>query len=202
VTTSQSAISIAQLRAEFAGQVIGPEDAHYDDARADFLPLHDSRPAVIVRPVDKREVAGPVDKREVAGVISLARESGLEPAVRSGGHSYGGHGDSEGAIVLDLSLMKALEIDPDRRLAQMRATPSPHMDQSARRDQPASELADWPVGRCGPQSNWTKPRGPGHGGLRRRPDPRYRNQPDPTTKPVLSLARSLISHPTQGRQRS
>jgi FAD/FMN-containing dehydrogenase len=92
VTTSQSAISIAQLRAEFAGQVIGPDDVHYDDARAVFLPLHDRRPAAIVRPVDTREVAG---------VISLARESGLEPAVRSGGHSYGGHGDSEGAIVLD-----------------------------------------------------------------------------------------------------
>jgi hypothetical protein len=40
-TISRSGISIAQLRAEFAGQVIGPDDAEDDDARAVFLPLHD-----------------------------------------------------------------------------------------------------------------------------------------------------------------
>jgi FAD/FMN-containing dehydrogenase len=107
-TISQATISIAQLRAELAGQVIAVDDAAYDEARAVFLPLHDRRPAVIVRPVDEGEVAR---------VISLARERGLELAVRSGGHSYAGHGVNEGGIVLDLSLMKALEIDPDRRVA-------------------------------------------------------------------------------------
>jgi FAD/FMN-containing dehydrogenase len=107
-TISQPNISIAQLRAELAGQVIGADDAGYDEAREVFVPDVDRRPAVIVRPTDASEVAY---------VVSLARESGLELAVRSGGHSSAGHGVSEGGIVLDLSLMKALEIDPDRRVA-------------------------------------------------------------------------------------
>jgi len=107
-TISQPNISIAQLRAELAGQVIGADDVGYDEAREVFVPNVDRRPAVIVRPADASEVAY---------IVSLARESRLELAVRSGGHSSAGHGVSEGGIVLDLSLMKALEIDPDRRVA-------------------------------------------------------------------------------------
>ena len=104
--TTIQAISIPDLRAALAGQVIGPEDAEYDEARATFYATYDRRPAVIARPVD----AG-----EVSKVVSLARESGLELAVRGGGHSSAGHGVSEGGIVLDLSLMKALELDPAGR---------------------------------------------------------------------------------------
>jgi FAD/FMN-containing dehydrogenase len=105
---SPDSISIAQIRADLAGQVIGPDDPAYDEARAVFLPQFDHRPAVIVRPVD----AG-----EVAYVVALARSSGLELAVRSGGHSNAGHGVSEGGIVLDLSLMKALDVNPVERTA-------------------------------------------------------------------------------------
>jgi FAD/FMN-containing dehydrogenase len=54
---------------------------------------------------------------DVARVVSFAREAGLELAVRSGGHSVAGHGVSEGGIVLDLSEMKALEVDPAGRSA-------------------------------------------------------------------------------------
>ena len=107
--TSQSTISIPELRARLAGQVIAPEDAEYEQARQVFMPAFDRRPAVIVRPVDAAEVAH---------VVSLARESGLELAVRSGGHSGAGHSVSEGGIVLDLSLLKGLEIDPDERVAR------------------------------------------------------------------------------------
>jgi FAD/FMN-containing dehydrogenase len=109
MTAASQAVSIPRLRADVAGQVIAPDDAGYDDARAVFMPAYDRRPAVIVRPAD----AG-----EVAHVVSLARESGLELAVRSGGHSSAGHGVSEGGIVLDLSLMKALEIDPELGIAR------------------------------------------------------------------------------------
>jgi FAD/FMN-containing dehydrogenase len=107
-TTSQAAISISRLRADLAGQVIGPDDSEYERARLVFLPQFDRRPAAIVRPAGANEVAY---------VVSLAREQGLELAVRSGGHSSAGHGVSEGGIVLDLSAMKAFEIDPDNRLA-------------------------------------------------------------------------------------
>jgi FAD/FMN-containing dehydrogenase len=59
----------------------------------------------------------PVDANEVSSVVSLARETGLELAVRSGGHSLAGHGVSEGGIVLDLSALKALQIDVEGRTA-------------------------------------------------------------------------------------
>ena len=96
-TTSQAAISISRLCADLAGQVIGPDDSEYERARLVFLPQFDRRPAAIVRPAGATEVAY---------VVSLAREQGLELAVRSGGHSSAGHGVSEGGIVLDLSAMR------------------------------------------------------------------------------------------------
>jgi FAD/FMN-containing dehydrogenase len=107
-TAQQSRLSIQQLRAELAGPVLGPGDAGYDEARRVFLPSVDRRPAAVVRPAD----AG-----EVAYVVSLARDTGLELAVRGGGHSNAGHGTSEGGIVLDLAGLGALEIDADAHIA-------------------------------------------------------------------------------------
>jgi FAD/FMN-containing dehydrogenase len=101
-------ISIPDLRAEFDGRVIAPGDVGYDEARTVFPGGIDRRPAVIIRPVDAAEVAR---------VVSLARETGLEFAVRGGGHSGAGHGVSEGGIVLDLANMRALDVDVDRRTA-------------------------------------------------------------------------------------
>ena len=82
--------------------MIAPEDAGYDQARTVLYGGFDKRPAVIIRPANADEVAQ---------VIALARETGLELAVRSGGHSNAGHSVTEGGIVLDLGLMKAIEID-------------------------------------------------------------------------------------------
>ena len=74
---------------------------------ADRLPgVIDRRPAMIARVADAADVAR---------VIALAREHDLELAVRSGGHSPAGHGVSEGGIVLDLSDLRALQIDAERR---------------------------------------------------------------------------------------
>jgi FAD/FMN-containing dehydrogenase len=88
--------------------VIAPDDPGYDEARTVFVGGVDRRPAVIVRVSDATDVAT---------VVSLARESGLELAVRSGGHSAGGHCVSEGGIVLDISDMKALDVDVEGRSA-------------------------------------------------------------------------------------
>ncbi len=101
-------ISIPQLRATLNGRVIAPDDAEYDKARTVFYGGIDRRPAAIVRVTDAADVAR---------VVSLARETGLELAVRSGGHSVAGHSVSDGGIVLDLSAMKALEIDVEQRIA-------------------------------------------------------------------------------------
>jgi FAD/FMN-containing dehydrogenase len=101
-------ISLPRLRADFDGRVIAPDDPGYDQARGVFYGSFDRRPALIVRPTDAAEVAT---------VVALARDSGLELAVRSGGHSLAGHSVSEGGIVLDLSAMKSLDIDPEARTA-------------------------------------------------------------------------------------
>jgi len=111
LTTSRSpfaTLSIPELRAAINGRVIGPEDAGYDEARTVFPGGIDRRPAVIVRAADANDVAF---------VIGLARETGLEFAVRSGGHSNAGHSVSEGGIVLDLRDLKELDIDVAARTA-------------------------------------------------------------------------------------
>jgi len=101
-------ISIPQLRAALNGQVITPDDSEYDKARTVFPGGIDRRPAVIVR------VASAID---VSRVVSLARETGMELAIRSGGHSSVGHGVSDGGIVLDLAKMRYLQIDVRGRTA-------------------------------------------------------------------------------------
>jgi FAD/FMN-containing dehydrogenase len=107
-TATPTTISIPELRSEFNGRVIAPGDPQYDQARTVFYGGIDRHPAVVIRVAN----AG-----EVARVISLARETGLELAVRSGGHSITGQSVSEGGIVLDLSNMRDLQIDVDGRTA-------------------------------------------------------------------------------------
>jgi len=98
-----------QLRLKsIRGKVIGPSDPEYDAARTVFLGGVDRHPAFIVRVADAEDVAR---------VIALAREAGLELAVRSGGHSSAGHCVTEGGIVLDLSAMKGIDIDVAGRTA-------------------------------------------------------------------------------------
>ncbi len=106
--TNPTTILIPQLRAALNGRVIAPDDAGYDKARTVFYGGIDHRPAVIIRAADATDVAR---------VVSLAREIGLELAVRSGGHSLAGHGVASGGIVLDLSNMQELDIDIERRTA-------------------------------------------------------------------------------------
>jgi FAD/FMN-containing dehydrogenase len=101
-------ISISDLRAGLNGKVIAPDDLGYDDARRVFFTGFDRRPAAIVRAADASDVSR---------VVNLARDSGAELAVRSGGHSRAGHSTSDGGIVLDLSAMNAVEVDAGGRTA-------------------------------------------------------------------------------------
>jgi FAD/FMN-containing dehydrogenase len=97
--------SVTQLREILEGEVIAPDDTGYDEARAVFYGI-DRKPAAIVRPTNADEVAY---------IVSIARDTGTELAVRSGGHSLAGYAVSEGGLVLDLFAMKAIEIDDDNR---------------------------------------------------------------------------------------
>src|SRR5215203_3498123 len=105
---NHTTVSIPELRAVLNGRVISPEDAAYDTVRAVFYGARSRRPALIVRVADATDVSH---------IFSLARERGLELAVRSGGHSLAGHSTTDGGIVIDLSDMKGLEIDVARRTA-------------------------------------------------------------------------------------
>ena len=99
MSTPQSQnILIPDLRSELRGEVIGPDDAAYDEARQVFFKGFDRRPAAVVRVADAEDVAR---------VVRRAHESGFELAVRSGGHHRAGYGTSEGGIVIDLSGMAA-----------------------------------------------------------------------------------------------
>jgi FAD/FMN-containing dehydrogenase len=101
-------IPTSDLRADLRGELILPDDAGYDAARGVFFTGFDRRPAAIVRVADSNDVVR---------VVNFARETGIELAVRSGGHSRVGLGTSEGGIVLDLSEMNAVEIDAPGRTA-------------------------------------------------------------------------------------
>jgi FAD/FMN-containing dehydrogenase len=107
-----SAVELPRLRAAVDGRVITPDDAGYDQARTIFYGGFDRRPAAIVRPADATQVAR---------VVNLARDGGHELAVRGGGHSNAGHSVSEGGIVLDLSELTAIDVDPQGRTAWAQA---------------------------------------------------------------------------------
>jgi FAD/FMN-containing dehydrogenase len=97
-----------RLRSALDGRVFAPEDIGYEAERAVYFKGFDRRPSAIAR------VANAAD---VAVVIEVARELGLELAVRAGGHSMAGHGTSDGGIVLDLSALRSLDIHPRARTA-------------------------------------------------------------------------------------
>jgi FAD/FMN-containing dehydrogenase len=105
---SQAQGVIPDLRDELEGEVVGPEDSGYDEARQVFFKGIDRRPAAVARVTSAEDVAK---------AVTAAREGGLELAVRSGGHSRAGYGTCEGGIVIDLSAMKGIDIDAEAKTA-------------------------------------------------------------------------------------
>jgi FAD/FMN-containing dehydrogenase len=101
--------TILALREDFDGEVIAPGDRDYDEARKVFNGMIDKRPAVIARCASTDDVAAAVD---------LARDEGLVVAVRSGGHSVAGMSICDDGILIDLSPMKEIKVDPDGRTAR------------------------------------------------------------------------------------
>jgi FAD/FMN-containing dehydrogenase len=100
---------LAELRGSIKGVAIGPADPGYDLVRRCFNALVDRRPAVIVRCRD----AG-----DVATALGFARSHDLEIAVRGGGHNPAGHCVLDGGLVIDLSLMRDVAVDPEGRVAR------------------------------------------------------------------------------------
>ena len=104
----ESALDASGAWSMFRGRVIAPDTEHYHRARRVNNAAVDRRPALIVRPIDADAVAL---------AVTHAQDRGLPLVVRAGGHSMAGHGTADGALVLDLSAMRDVEIDAIGRTA-------------------------------------------------------------------------------------
>jgi FAD/FMN-containing dehydrogenase len=100
--------TVQELREAVRGEVLTPADDEYDEARQVWNGAHDGRPAVIVR------CAGAAD---VIAAVGFARSNDLRIAVRGGGHSIAGFSTVDGGLVVDLSPMNDVRVDPAARRA-------------------------------------------------------------------------------------
>jgi FAD binding domain/Berberine and berberine like len=105
-------MELTALPGSFRGELVRPGDPTYDEHRKVWNGSIDRSPAAIARCADTQEV---VD------AVGLARNSGLPTAVRCGGHSFPGHSTCDDGLVIDLSKMKGIEVDPEARTARVQA---------------------------------------------------------------------------------
>ena len=103
---------LQSFKARFGGVTLSPGDDGYDETRALWNGWFDKRPAVIARCQTTEDVVS---------VVGFARETGLPLAIRSGGHSLAGLSSCDDGIMLDLSLMRDVVVDPDARTATVQA---------------------------------------------------------------------------------
>lgn len=101
--------TVQEFRANLHGRLVLPTDPDYDDVRAVFNAMIDRRPALI---------AQCVDTHDVVEAVRFARSHDLLVAVRGGGHSVAGHSVCDDGLLIDLSLMKGVEVDTEKRIAK------------------------------------------------------------------------------------
>jgi len=102
-TTASPAAQARERLKGFGGELIGPDDSSYDDARTLFNAMIDKRPALIARS------ASPAD---VAATIAFARDRDLPIAIRGGAHNGAGLASVDDGVVVDLSLLREISVDP------------------------------------------------------------------------------------------
>jgi FAD/FMN-containing dehydrogenase len=102
--------TIQALTEAVRGRVITASDSDYDDARAVYNAMHDRKPRLVVQCMDSADVMA---------TVAAARDGGLDLAIRGGGHSVPGFGTVEGGLVIDLSKMKNVWVDPIKKLARV-----------------------------------------------------------------------------------
>jgi FAD/FMN-containing dehydrogenase len=101
---------IQALSDKIRGRVISASDADYDEARAVYNGMHDRKPGAIIQCVDAADVIA---------VVAAGRDGGLDLAIRGGGHSVPGFGTIDDGLVIDLSKMNYVQVDPEKRIAQV-----------------------------------------------------------------------------------
>lgn len=103
-------MDIATLRKSIMGIILQPNDSEYDEVRTIWNAMVDKRPAIIIRCKNTNDVV-------VA--VRYARHHKLDISVRCGGHSIVGHSVTEGGVMIDLSLMNSVTVDPDKKIARV-----------------------------------------------------------------------------------
>jgi UDP-N-acetylenolpyruvoylglucosamine reductase len=103
---------IDQLKTAIRGEVIQPADSNYDEARKVYNGMIDKRPKVIARCTDVADVMA---------AVRYGRENELLTAIRGGGHNAAGLGVCDGGLVIDLSRMKGIRVDPAARTVRVAA---------------------------------------------------------------------------------
>src|SRR3954449_10451602 len=109
-TMTTPAQAARQELTEFRGRLIGPEDGDYDEVRTVFNAMIDRRPALIARCSDHRDVAT---------AVGFARDHDLLLAVRGGGHNGAGLGTCDDGVVIDLSALKDIDVDPGNKTVRV-----------------------------------------------------------------------------------
>jgi hypothetical protein len=109
-TASEAEAARRELGDAFKGELIGPEDSGYEEARQVYNAMIDRRPALIARPANADEVAQ---------VVNFARDRDVPLAIRGGGHNGAGLGTVDDGIVIDLSKLKHIEVDPEARTVRV-----------------------------------------------------------------------------------
>ena len=112
VKTTSTWAGLERLRESFAGRLVTPGDAGYDEARRVWNATADRRPAL---------VAGCATPADVVAALRFARDQNLVVAVRGGGHSYPGFSTCDDGVVIDLGPMQEVTVEPDRRIATVQA---------------------------------------------------------------------------------
>ncbi len=108
--TGISKEAIAGLRMKLRGDLIQPSDPQYDMARKVYNAMIDKRPALIVRPVDVSDVST---------AVVFGTEHKLDVAVRGGSHNGPGFGTVDGGLVIDLSRLRGIRVDPDEKTVRV-----------------------------------------------------------------------------------
>jgi FAD/FMN-containing dehydrogenase len=106
---SIQAREVASLRTRFRGALLRPAEEGYEEARRIWNGAIDRRPALIARCVGSDDVVE---------AVRFARDHGLVVSVRCGGHAVAGHAVCDDGLMIDLSLMKAVHVDPASRAAR------------------------------------------------------------------------------------
>src|ERR1700730_13852053 len=99
-----------ELSGQFKGEIIGPDHAEYEQARRGWNAMIDPRPGLILRCTSTHDVVA---------AVNVARERGLPPAVRCGGHNVAGKAMSDGGLTIDLSGLREVTVDAERKLVHV-----------------------------------------------------------------------------------